>query len=283
MVGIILALAGAAALGSVLLISMKIGGNVNSQMLGISIGFLIVSAGSYLFAVPIMNNVTWVFGFVSGLLLAVGMYHQLLAAKKLGVSKTVPVTSGLQLIGITFFSVLLFKEWSSPFSLALGGMAIILISCGILLISLWIRAVHKKDHSVKFTFTLIYSALGFIGFLALNRFFDLDQWSAMFPQGLGLTAGTALLSLKGKPFTKFAFRNIVTGLALSAGNIFLILSLPLLGTGPSFSFAQLGTALSTAGGLYLLRERSTRKQAAFILISSILIIAGGVALGYTKG
>lgn len=283
MVGIILALAGAAALGSVLLISMKMGGNVHSQMLGISIGVLLVSAASYLLAVPIMNNVTWVLGFVSGLLLAVGMYHQLLAAKKLGVSKTVPVTSGLQLIGITFFSVLLFKEWTSPLSLALGGMAIILIFCGILLIFLWIYTIQRNDPTAKFTFTLIYSALGFIGFLALNRFFDLDEWSAMFPQGLGLTAGTALLSLKGKPFTKFAVRNIVTGIALAAGNLCLLMSLPLLGTGRSFSFAQLGIALSTAGGLYLLRERANRKQAAFILISSILIIAGGVALGYTKG
>ncbi|MFP3491126.1 GRP family sugar transporter, partial [Staphylococcus sp. SIMBA_130] len=46
--------------------------------------------------------------------------------------------------------------------------------------------------------------------------------------------------------------------------------------------SQTGIIISTLGGIFLLGERKTKKQLIFVILGSILIIIGGVMLGFTK-
>ncbi|MCD7033249.1 GRP family sugar transporter [Metabacillus sp. GX 13764] len=283
MAGILLALAGAAAWGSVLLICMRIGGNPQSQMFGISIGTILLSLCLFFYQTPLMNNVTWVLGFVSGFALAIGLYNQLISARLIGVSKSVPFIAGVQLLGAAACSVIILKEWSSLYSLALGMIAIILIIVGLVFILLWTSTTVKKERFSRAWVKMLLSALGFIGYFGISNVFDIDGWGAMLPMALGLFAGTCMLAFRKKPKFADTLRNMVSGAVFSIGSLCFLFSLSILGAGPSFSVSQVWVALSTAGGLYLLKEKSTRKQAAFLLLSSVLIVAGGVALGYSKG
>jgi glucose uptake protein len=97
-----------------------------------------------------------------------------------------------------------------------------------------------------------------------------------------MVIGASVLTTRHKPFNKYALRNILTGGLWAAGNLGLLLSIPKAGVATSFSLSQTGIIISTLGGIFLLGEKKTKKQIIFVVIGCVLIIAGGVILGYTK-
>nr|WP_249292149.1 GRP family sugar transporter [Metabacillus flavus] len=284
MIGILLALIPAITWGSLVLISVKLGGDAKSQTLGITIGALLFAIVTYFFTFPDITGLAWGIGIVSGVLWAIGQFGQLSSVKYIGVAKTVPISTGLQLMGTTLFGVLLFKEWDTKSAIILGSIAVASIIIGVVLTSIGQKAENAEDkkHFKKGMLILLVSSLGYIGYVVIIRQFQIDGWSAILPQGIGMVAGALVLTIKSKPFNKYAVRNILTGIWWSAGNLGLLLSLPLIGVATSFSLSQTGIVISTLGGLFLLQEKSAKKQVIFVIIGCLLIIAGGVLLGYTK-
>ncbi|MBS2969541.1 EamA family transporter [Metabacillus sp. KIGAM252] len=282
--GILLALIPAITWGSLVLISVKLGGDAKSQTLGITIGALLFAIVTYFFTFPDITGLAWGIGIVSGVLWAIGQFGQLSSVKYIGVAKTVPISTGLQLMGTTLFGVLLFKEWDTKSAIILGSIAVASIIIGVVLTSIGQKAENAEDkkHFKKGMLILLVSSLGYIGYVVIIRQFQIDGWSAILPQGIGMVAGALVLTIKSKPFNKYAVRNILTGIWWSAGNLGLLLSLPLIGVATSFSLSQTGIVISTLGGLFLLQEKSAKKQVIFVIIGCLLIIAGGVLLGYTK-
>ncbi|KZZ86339.1 GRP family sugar transporter [Bacillus sp. SJS] len=282
--GILLALIPAITWGSLVLISVKLGGDAKSQTLGITIGALLFAIVTYFFTFPDINGLAWGIGIVSGVLWAIGQFGQLSSVKYIGVAKTVPISTGLQLMGTTLFGVLLFKEWDTKSAIILGSIAVAAIIIGVVLTSIGQKAENEEDkkHFKKGMLILLVSSLGYIGYVVIIRQFEIDGWAAILPQGIGMVAGAVVLTIKSKPFNKYAVRNILTGIWWSAGNLGLLLSLPLIGVATSFSLSQTGIVISTLGGLFLLQEKSAKKQIIFVIIGCLLIIAGGVLLGYTK-
>ena len=53
-----------------------------------------------------------------------------------GVSKTMPISTGLQLVGTTLFSAIFLGEWSTGLQVTLGLIAMVLLVTGIALTSL---------------------------------------------------------------------------------------------------------------------------------------------------
>ncbi|MEG0372360.1 MAG: GRP family sugar transporter, partial [Enterococcus sp.] len=49
-----------------------------------------------------------------------------------------------------------------------------------------------------------------------------------------------------------------------------------------FSLSQMGIIISTLGGIFLLGEHKTKKEMYYVIIGCLLIILGGVVLGYMK-
>ncbi|WP_338782279.1 GRP family sugar transporter [Metabacillus sp. FJAT-52054] len=282
--GILLALIPAITWGSLVLISVKLGGDAKSQTLGITIGALLFAIVTYFFTFPDINGLAWGIGIVSGVLWAIGQFGQLSSVKYIGVAKTVPISTGLQLMGTTLFGVLLFKEWDTKSAIILGSIAVAAIIIGVVLTSIGQKAENAEDkkHFKKGMLILLVSSLGYIGYVVIIRQFEIDGWAAILPQGIGMVAGAVVLTIRSQPFNKYAVRNILTGIWWSAGNLGLLLSLPLIGVATSFSLSQTGIVISTLGGLFLLQEKSAKKQIIFVIIGCLLIIAGGVLLGYTK-
>lgn len=277
-----MALLAAVTWGSIVFVSNKLGGDEDSQTLGTTIGALIFAIAVFIYKRPELSTLIWTVGFISGLFWSLGQKNQFGAVRYLGVAKTAPMSTGLQLIGTTFFGVFIFKEWETKSSVVIGIAALVLIIAGAVLTSLN-REEKDKSKSLKKGFlVLLLSTAGFVGYVVLIRWFNIDGWAAILPQAIGMIIGAFLMTLRDKPYNKYAVRNILTGLMWSTGNLGLLLALPKIGVATSFSLSQTGIVISTIGGLFFLNERKSKKQVWMVLLGCLLIIAGGVLLGVTK-
>jgi glucose uptake protein len=280
---ILLAILPAIFWGSIVLFNVKLGGGPYSQTLGTTIGALIFSAVIYFVVHPVLTPLIFIVGIVSGLFWAVGQSNQLKTIDYIGVSKTMPISTGMQLVTTSLFGVIVFHEWSTTTTVILGVLALIFIVIGIVLTSL--ESEKNAEQSGQFKkgiVTLIISTIGYLVYVVVARLFNVDGWSALFPQAIGMLSGGLILTYKHKPFNKYAIRNIIPGLIWAAGNMFLFISQPKVGVATSFSLSQMGIVISTLGGIFLLGEKKTKRQLISITIGIVLIILGGVFLGMAK-
>ncbi|WRN77543.1 GRP family sugar transporter [Staphylococcus aureus] len=85
-----------------------------------TLGALIVGLGLLITGFAKFNNPTVIIvGLISGALWAFGQANQLKSISLIGVSNTMPVSTGMQLVGTTLFSVIFLGEWSSMTQLSL--------------------------------------------------------------------------------------------------------------------------------------------------------------------
>lgn len=69
--------------------------------------------------------------------------------KHIGVSKTVPISTGLQLAGNALAGVLIWHEWTSGNMIMVGTIAVIALIVGAALTSLKIRAIPRRKTMTK--------------------------------------------------------------------------------------------------------------------------------------
>lgn len=283
---ILLAILPALFWGSIVLFNVKLGGGPYSQIFGTTLGALVFSIGVYIFIKPVLTPVMIIVGIISGLFWALGQANQLKSIDLIGVSKTMPISTGMQLVSTTLFGVIIFHEWSTTTSVVLGVLALLCIIIGIVLTSL--QSKEEKNDEQKGNFKkgivmLLISTLGYLVYVVIIRLFGIDGWSALLPQAIGMVLGGILLTFKHQPFNKYAIRNIIPGLIWAAGNMFLFISQPRVGVATSFSLSQMGIVISTLGGIFILGEKKTKRQFIAIVIGIIFIIAAGIMLGIAKG
>ncbi|RAT05114.1 glucose transporter GlcU [Bacillus cereus] len=283
---ILLAILPALFWGSIVLFNVKLGGGPYSQILGTTLGTLVFSIGVYIFMKPVLTPMVIIIGIISGLFWAVGQANQLKSVDLIGVSKTMPISTGMQLVSATLFGVIVFHEWSTTTSVVLGVLALICIIVGIVLTSLQSNEEKNEEQTGNFKkgiVMLFISTLGYLVYVVIIRLFDIDGWSALLPQAIGMVLGGLMLTFKHQPFNKYAIRNIIPGLIWAAGNMFLFISQPRVGVATSFSLSQMGIVISTLGGIFILGEKKTKRQFNAIIIGIIFIVAAGVMLGIAKG
>lgn len=280
---ILLALLPALAWGNILLISVKMGGGAYSQTVGITIGALFFATIMYAFTTPVLSLTILIVGFISGLFWALGQVNQLKTVQTLGVSTTVTISTGMQLVATSIFGVIAFHEWTTTTTIIMGTIAIICIVIGVVLTSLDDKENAQPPGQLKKgLLTLIVSTFGYFGYVIIIRWYNIDGWAAILPQAVGMFVGAVVLTFKHKPFNKYAIRNILSGLLWGTGNLFLLLSLPRVGVATSFSLSQTGIIISTFGAIVFLGEKKTKRQMVFIALGSALIIGGAVLLGMAK-
>ncbi|MCU5198502.1 GRP family sugar transporter, partial [Bacillus mobilis] len=266
---ILLAILPALFWGSIVLFNVKLGGGPYSQILGTTLGALVFSIGVYIFMKPVLTPMVIIIGIISGLFWAVGQANQLKSVDLMGVSKTMPISTGMQLVSATLFGVIVFHEWSTTTSVILGVLALICIIVGIVLTSLQSKEEKNKEQAGNFKkgiVMLLISTLGYLVYVVIIRLFGIDGWSALLPQAIGMVLGGLMLTFKHQPFNKYAIRNIIPGLIWAAGNMFLFISQPRVGVATSFSLSQMGIVISTLGGIFILGEKKTKRQFNAIII-----------------
>ena len=101
------------------------------------LGTLIVGIGLLLTGNAAFDNLTVIIvGLISGALWAFGQGNQLKSVNLIGVSKTMPISTGMQLVGTTLFSAIFLGEWSTMVQVVMGLIAMVLLVVGIALTSL---------------------------------------------------------------------------------------------------------------------------------------------------
>jgi glucose uptake protein len=282
--GIIWALITAVCWGSIVLVSEKLGGDFHSQTFGMTLGAMLFSLVAFFIVQPDLNMAVFAIGVVSGIFWVIGQRNQFASVDYLGVSKIVPLSTGMQLFGTTLFGVLVFHEWKTTTEIMIGLAAICAIVAGALLTSRRSKKGNEKDNQnfKKGITILLISTVGYVTYVVIIRWFEVNGWQAILPQAIGMFLGALVMSLKHKPFNKYSVRNILTGLIWSTGNLTLLLALPLIGIATSFSLSQTGIIISTLGGIFILGEKRSKKEIIWVISGCVLIILGGVMLGFTK-
>jgi glucose uptake protein len=271
--------------GSVVLINVLVGGGPFNQIRGTTLGTLIIGvilllSGQAQFDHPIVIVV----GLISGVFWALGQGYQLKSVNLIGVSKTMPISTGMQLVGTTLFSAIFLGEWSTGTQVILGLLSMILLVIGIALTSLKGRneAAGSNSKFGKAMVILLISTVGYVVYVVVAQIFGVDGTSALFFQSIGMAIGGFILSMKHETSIKSTTLNLIPGVVWGIGNLFMFYSQPKVGVATSFSFSQLLVIVSTLGGIYLLGERKDRRQMIGIWSGIVLIIVAAFILGNLK-
>ncbi|MFV0560161.1 MAG: GRP family sugar transporter [Enterococcus sp.] len=284
---ILIALIPMFAWGSIGLVSGKIGGDANQQTLGMTFGAFIFALGTFLVTGPTLSPWIFLIGFLSGLFWSVGQNGQFHGMKFMGVSVGLPLSTGFQLILNTIAGAVFFHEWTQTKDFVYGFLALALLVLGA-----YFTARQDNDGEVesdnkmldfgKGFRALIYSTIGYGIYTIIINWAGLDALSVILPQSIGMMIGAGAFAFRKAKIDQYVWKNMVCGLLWGLGNICMLFTVKKLGLAVGFSLSQMGIIISTLGGIFILGERKTKKEMVFVVTGCILVIAGGVLLGYMK-
>ena len=272
--------------GSVVLINVFVGGGPYNQIRVTTFGALIIGIILLLTGNAKFDNITVIIvGLISGAFWALGQGYQLKSVSLIGVSKTMPISTGLQLVGTTLFSAIFLGEWSTGTQVLLGLVAMVLLVIGIALTSIKGKneAAENNKNFGKAMPILLISTVGYVVYVVVAQIFGVDGMSALFFQSVGMAIGGIILSINRETSTKSTLWNLIPGIVWGIGNLFMFYSQPKVGVATSFSFSQLLVIVSTLGGIFLLGERKDKRQMIGIWSGIALIIIAAFVLGNIKG
>lgn len=282
---ILIALLPALFWGSVVLINVLVGGGPYNQIRGTTFGALIIGIILLLTGNAEFGDPTIIVGLISGAFWALGQGYQLKSISLIGVSKTMPISTGLQLVGTTLFSAVFLGEWSTGTQVTLGLLAMVLLVIGIAITS--IKGKNEASESTK-NFgkampILLISTVGYVVYVVIAQIFGVDGMNALFFQSIGMAIGGLILSAKHETSIKSTVWNLIPGVIWGIGNLFMFYSQPKVGVATSFSLSQLLVIVSTLGGIFLLGERKDKRQMTGIWAGIVLIVIAAFVLGNIKG
>ena len=107
-----------------------------NEIYGTGIGAVIIGIIFTIIAHPKMSIGIFLLAMISGIGWAVGQIGQFISFTNIGVTKTMPISAGLQLIGSCLIGGLIFHEWNSPKAIFLGILALVLMVVGVFLTSM---------------------------------------------------------------------------------------------------------------------------------------------------
>ncbi|MDK4213879.1 GRP family sugar transporter [Staphylococcus warneri] len=282
---ILIALLPALFWGSVVIINVFVGGGPYNQIRGTTLGALIVGICLLLTGNAAFDDLTVIIvGLFSGALWAFGQGNQLKSVNLIGVSKTMPISTGMQLVGTTLFSVIFLGEWSTMVQVVFGLLSMVLLVAGIALTSLKAKNEGKSDDPEfkKAMGILLISTVGYVGYVVLGDIFNVSGTKALFFQSVGMAIGGFILSMNHKTSIKSTALNLIPGVVWAIGNLFMFYSQPKVGVATSFSLSQLLVIVSTLGGIFILGEKKDSRQMTGIWAGIILIIIAAIILGNLK-
>ncbi|WP_392565203.1 GRP family sugar transporter [Utexia brackfieldae] len=289
MLNIVIGLFPALMWGILPILLTKIGGQPIHQMVGTTLGALAVAIVIFCFTYS-QVHFTWLvvlLCFVSGLFWSIGQINQYRAFNMIGVSQTMPLSTGLNLISNSLFGVIVFGEWATTTKLILGFSAICVIIIGVSFTSYQQERSNKEAKKFKKgIWILLLSTIGYVGYATLPNFTHANGWTTFLPQVSGMVVGTFIHALfepkERNILQRESWLNLVSGMVFSLGALGYLISLQSNGVAIGYTLSQMGVVLSTIGGILFLHEKKNHKETLFMIMGLVLICIGGVLIGLTK-
>ncbi len=273
--------------GSIGLVSGKLGGDANQQTLGMTIGAFVFSLIVFFVTMPTINGKVIIIGLLSGLCWSVGQNGQFHGMKHLGVSVGLPLSTGMQLILNTVAGAVFFAEWTQTRDYLLGICALILLVIGAYLTARQDGEKAPETENKMLDFpkgfrALISSTIGYGAYTIIITWAGIDPLAIILPQSIGMLIGASLFALRKTTVDRYVWKNTLSGLLWGVGNVCMLITVQQVGLAVGFSLSQMGIIISTLGGIFILGEKKTKKELLYVVIGYLMVIIGGVLLGYMK-
>lgn len=280
------------------IIMQKIGGTTANKQMGMVLTALVMSI-----VVALVDPIAWspsliAAAAVNGIPWAIAQILQIKSFDYLGVSRAMPLTSGMQLILTSVIGAFYFNEWPQAWQMGVGFAGIALIIVGTVLTTYTEagqETTSKSDIRKGVIITAISSAL-YVAYATAARFFNVDSFQILLPQALFMLAATIVISVIVSKrdsvdgvfgrvegvFGLKSWQNMLTGVLWSVANIAVLFSNQVNGVAVGWTLANMNLIFATLGGLFILHEKKTPKELKFVIAGMIIIAAGGIAIGATK-
>lgn len=284
--GVLLALIPAIGYGVQPLIATKVGGSPSNQIFGTGFGAAIVGVIMWaIFGTASGTGFWW--AFLAGALWSLAQAGQYVAFTQIGVTRTMPISTGLQVVGTSLIGILIFGEWNKPYSKWVGAIAILLVVIGVALTAITDK---KEGNSASASIgrglaVLVPTTIGYWAYSALPKALDsVSGTHLLFPEMLGIFVGAIIYNLvrtKGKSLAqKESWQNGIIGIVFGISSLAYIFAAKDAGVATSFVITQMNVVVSTLGGLFILHESKTPREMKFTLSGLALIVVGSVMTAF---
>lgn len=273
------------------LIPLTVKGKPANQIAGMGLGAAVTALIIYLFTRPVIDPVIWSIAIIGGAFWTIGQLGQFISYTKMGVSGTIPLSTGFQLVGNSLIGVLLFSEWPTTNAKIIGFIALACVVIGIVLSS---KSDDQESANVNFQ-NIMFLLATTIGFWIYSSFPMLIKHRInarvtgleyIFPEMLGVLIGTALYLLFSHNMKVYRDRvtlhNCLAGIEFGVGTLFYLFSVEANGGTNAFIYSQLCSVLATFGGIWFLHESKTKREMIYIIIGLIFIVGGSILTGFAK-
>ncbi|TGD22660.1 ribose uptake protein RbsU [Companilactobacillus suantsaicola] len=269
----------------------KFGGKPVNQIVGATYGtFLSAIVVTLVLQTPILTGKAFLFTFLSGACWSIAQSLVFYAFAEMGVSKTMPVSTGFQLIGTSLWGVIVLGEWPSVTAKLIGFFSIVLIIIGVYLTTYSEKKVSESESNVVKGITLVLIAtIGYVGYSAFPQAVTVDGFQAFLPQAFGMAVASTVFAFitksnrEAKPYrSKSTYLNIISGIFFAFAALTYLISSrkDVNGLATGFTLSQMNVLIATLGGIYILHEHKTHKEMVMVLSGLVLVVIAGVITAF---
>ncbi|WP_040471148.1 GRP family sugar transporter [Lentilactobacillus kisonensis] len=259
----------------------KLGGKPSNEILGTALGTLIASVGVFIVLRPQITLQSFLLAAFAGAFWIVGQVGQYHGYQKIGVSQTMPISTGLQLVGTSLIGVFIFGEWSTVVEKAFGALGVLLLIIGIWLTSITDRKQQGKNKQrVNTIIMLILTSAGYWVYNSIPRGLSESGLAIFLPESIGMVLAAVIYILATKQGNVFkektSWTNIIGGLIFSFAAVTYILSVKANGVNTAFVVSQVSVVISTLLGMVWMHETKSHRELMYTIMGLVLIVAGAV-------
>ncbi|AZN76301.1 sugar transporter [Lactobacillus acidophilus] len=256
--------------------------NIYHQIVGSVLGAFLFGIVVFLIKRPEFNATSFLLAMVAGASWVVGQCGQYYSYAKVGVSETMPISTGLQLIGVPLVGVLIFGEWASTQSKLFGFLGILALIIGVAFTSLTDKGTAEggKKNQTTTMIVLVLTTLGYIASSSIPKALKGDGVMIFLGQTIGMLIATLVYIVASKQLKVFkekeSYQVIPAGVIFAIAALSYIISVQMNGVNLAFVMSQLCVVISTLGGIIFLHEKKTKKGYIYTVIGLVLIVAGAI-------
>lgn len=263
------------------LVVVKTNSKVVNQIFGTAVGTLLVSVVVMGILRPRLSLTTFLLAALAGAMWIIGQLGQYTAYQRIGVSTTMPISTGLQLVGTALVGVIIFGEWSTTVARLAGFTGVGLLIIGAILTSINDQnPITKRENQVGTMVMLLLTTIGYIIYNAIPRVLTASGIAIFFPESVGMVIGVLIyLMASGQRDAlreRASWRSLVIGFVFSIASLAYIVSVRQNGVNTAFVVSQLSVVISTLGGFVFLHERKSHRGYLLTGVGLVLIVIGAI-------
>lgn len=265
-------------------VASKIGGRPVNQIVGTTLGTLIFAfVFSLARGLALPTGMDFVFSILSGVGWASAQIITFKSFALVGSSRAMPITTAFQLLGASLWGVMALGNWPSTTARIFGSLALVLIIFGAWL-TVWTEKKTQESSQLlrKAVLMLAIGEIGYWAYSAAPQATSIDGMQSFLPQAMGMFLVSVIYAivLRIKEKSTLALLEVVSYKQILSGFFFAFAALTYLisaqpnmnGLATGFILSQTSVVLATLTGIFILKQKKTKKEMIVTMIGLALIL-----------